>query len=1740
MPKRKKTDDDRADDRKRSRILDLPEMLQSLYGALQNCKAEDGHLLCENFIRTPKKSQADYYELVTNPMDMLRINQKIKAEEYTDLEQMTNDVALLVSNAKTYYKEDTQAHRDACELWQGFESAKAALLAANSKAEEQDDEDMEKEPQTPTAGQAESSEEDHYEELFTSVMTATDAEGRCISSMFQLLPSRSLYPEYYKIITDPVDLKIIATRIQEGTYTSLAELERDLMLLVKNARTFNEPGSLIYKDATAMKKVIRMKKAEIDQRKNAPGKCSERIRSRRLMSHQKLSAITAALKYEDADPLVGKPEVVLPAAEGDAVAVAAVAAVAAASSAAEESDNDSNSEDPVNSPMWQLLEGVRNYQCQGYFLAEPFVKLPSKKLYPDYYREIKQPISLNKIAGKIKSEGYTSMVEVVDDFNLLFENAKKYNRPDSKIFKDATRLQKVMQAKARELINIHMKDSDSEGGDADSEKARRKSKKVATPPCTTPLKGRPPGSTESTLKKRLKVLIRTLLNYTDEVGRPLISIFMEKPSRKDYPDYYEVITNPIDMKTIHENVKNNKYSSEDAMVSDVKLMFSNCRMYNEEGSQIYRDADTLERALLDKIRELGSLYDSLPPRSMPRPRRNKSRNHKLRVLYDTIKDYTDAKGRKLSTIFMKLPSRSEYPDYYEVIKKPIDMERIAARLLKYNQYESMDDLLADFVLLFDNACKYNEPDSQIYKDALILQRIALQTKMELSSEELEDGGVPDVRGLVQELLTNLFISVYNHQDEEGRCYSDSLVELSESAAESGQQVGIDGSEDRRILTLDLIKRKLDRGCYLRLDRFQEDVFDVFDRARRTSRTDSQAFEDSVELQSYFIRLRDELCGQGDILQSPALNYNQQELMESVDLLRAQKLPQEQQEAAAEADAERKSQEGRKEEEKSNEMSSSDSTEHKGIVIHVGDFVYIEPSEKGMQPHITNVDRLWRDKSGEQWLYGCWFYRPNETFHLASRKFLQKEVFKSDNYNSIPVNQVLGKCYVMPVKDYFKSKPEGFDDKDVYVCESRYSAKAKAFKKIKAFNRVPHNHLNVKIWNFVPNEHTKLVPREEVLSAVRVPSVFKDGVERSADNNSNSMCFALEEEFKVVDRPRPNVTISAPNEEENVTYYEQLNLPSGVFKLGDCCYVRTEHSKTLIGRIDKMWMDREGNGFFHGPWFVLPSEIQHPPSRVFYRQEVFLSSIEDTNPLLSIIGRCSVLDCKEYTTCRLTEINETDVYICESRYLEAERQIRKLPKGLKKFAHSEVATPDEVYYFKNPITPQKCDAGLADGADMQPTGDEMSPMPSRVMSETDNEESNDVPCSALARDDSNLSSASGKKKSTKRVVTGYLLFSSEIRKSIVQSNPDRSFGDISRLVGNEWRNLQAPQKADYEERASRLNVSQEDTNDSLPQSPASSSTHAMGGGAGGGESSRDATRSLSSTGSMTPAPGDFATLSTTVYECQWDGCDASYDNQQDLVDHLAQDPNGQVYQSYLGFKGKHNNEFQCLWANCPRVKKQVPPFPNIQKLLRHVREVHVKVAGRIVMPEAKNRNMMLSRKNLGSPATAAGVPYSTPPPVASPAPMAGAPHHALPPHHHYGSSPMHPMMAQQGYPGPFTPPHHYYMPLQPHPSQAPGLPPPPPERTLEPIFVAPPPHPHKLLHTYAYIRYIENLQPDSKHVTNWDAQLKATKENTPIYDTSRLPTHWLGNGVGSHGNAVNALWALRDFMLRDALGVARIS
>ena len=58
----------------------------------------------------------------------------------------------------------------------------------------------------------------------------------------------------------------------------------------------------------------------------------------------------------------------------------------------------------------------------------------------------------------------------------------------------------------------------------------------------------------------------------------------------------------------------------------------------------------------------------------------------------------------------------------------------------------------------------------------------------------------------------------------------------------------------------------------------------------------------------------------------------------------------------------------------------------------------------------------------------------------------------------------------------------------------------------------------------------------------------------------------------------------------------------------------------------------------------------------------------------------------------------------------------------------------------------------------------------------------------------------------------------------------------------------------------------------------------------------------------------------------------------------------------------DSEWQCQWRNCGRIKKGAQPFPNLQRLARHVKEVHIqKSAGRIIPMHERSKNFVLSRK-----------------------------------------------------------------------------------------------------------------------------------------------------------------------------------
>ncbi|RIA98252.1 SNF2 family N-terminal domain-containing protein [Glomus cerebriforme] len=98
--------------------------------------------------------------------------------------------------------------------------------------------------------------------------------------------------------------------------------------------------------------------------------------------------------------------------------------------------------------------------------------------------------------------------------------------------------------------------------------------------------------------------VEGLMDDSESEPRQRAYLFLVLPSKKDYPFYYQIITKPIAMDTIKKRIKTNSYKSVKHFRDDWNLMFDNARTFNEEGSQVFNDADKMQEAFNAKLDEL--------------------------------------------------------------------------------------------------------------------------------------------------------------------------------------------------------------------------------------------------------------------------------------------------------------------------------------------------------------------------------------------------------------------------------------------------------------------------------------------------------------------------------------------------------------------------------------------------------------------------------------------------------------------------------------------------------------------------------------------------------------------------------------------------------------------------------------------------------------------------------------------------------------------------------------------------------------------------------------------------------------------------------------------------------------------------------------------------------------------------------------------------------------------------------
>lgn len=99
--------------------------------------------------------------------------------------------------------------------------------------------------------------------IFDLVTNYVNEDGRPLSDIFAVKPSKKLYPDYYVLIKHPIALDVIKKRIMSKVYSTPRELLEDLHLMFSNARIYNEERSVVYQDASALERVAMDKFREL-------------------------------------------------------------------------------------------------------------------------------------------------------------------------------------------------------------------------------------------------------------------------------------------------------------------------------------------------------------------------------------------------------------------------------------------------------------------------------------------------------------------------------------------------------------------------------------------------------------------------------------------------------------------------------------------------------------------------------------------------------------------------------------------------------------------------------------------------------------------------------------------------------------------------------------------------------------------------------------------------------------------------------------------------------------------------------------------------------------------------------------------------------------------------------------------------------------------------------------------------------------------------------------------------------------------------------------------------------------------------------------------------------------------------------------------------------------------------------------------------------------------------------------
>lgn len=189
-----------------------------------------------------KLNVPQYFDIIKHPMDLGTIKEKLNSGQYSEPNQVNDDVRLMFNNCYTFNPPKTFVHEEGKLLEKAYERFWKKAFGTK-----------------PPGGGSRSAN-------CSTASPRTDME-KCAVILEKIMQNRHAsafllpvdpialnIPHYFEVIKHPMDLSTIKKKLENHEYSDASQFDSDVRLILQNCFTFNPPNTFVHNEGKLLEK----------------------------------------------------------------------------------------------------------------------------------------------------------------------------------------------------------------------------------------------------------------------------------------------------------------------------------------------------------------------------------------------------------------------------------------------------------------------------------------------------------------------------------------------------------------------------------------------------------------------------------------------------------------------------------------------------------------------------------------------------------------------------------------------------------------------------------------------------------------------------------------------------------------------------------------------------------------------------------------------------------------------------------------------------------------------------------------------------------------------------------------------------------------------------------------------------------------------------------------------------------------------------------------------------------------------------------------------------------------------------------------------------------------------------------------------------------------------------------------------------------------------------------------------